>query len=58
LTQRVGESPVKFFAVHAKKWGENRVPDVALSKYVVPYTFLSRDTKNVFYGDLISTTQY
>jgi hypothetical protein len=32
LTQRVSEIPVKFFNVHAKKWGEKKVPDVIINK--------------------------
>jgi hypothetical protein len=27
----------KFFAINAKKWGKNRVPDVITNKLVTPY---------------------
>jgi hypothetical protein len=58
LTQRVGESPVEFVVVDEKKWNENgarcHYKLIGYSMYVI----LREVEKHVFYGDLISTTQY
>jgi hypothetical protein len=35
LTQRVGEIPIKFSAVHAKKLGEKRVPYYIICELVI-----------------------
>jgi hypothetical protein len=34
------------------------VPDAVINELVIPYVFLREAEKHVFYGDLISTTQY
>jgi hypothetical protein len=52
LTQGVGESPVRFFSVHAKKWGENRVPDVHIKELVIPCMCLRERQKSTCFGEI------
>jgi hypothetical protein len=47
LPQRVGESAIEFFPVHAKKLDENRVPDVIMNKLVIPCLYFSDRQKGM-----------
>jgi hypothetical protein len=57
-------SPVKFFIVHAKKWGENRVSEVVITiSYSICLSMRNRDmlnqsTENAVVAKQITTTQY